>query len=64
LGVWHGVDGPTPQKALTVEKLLTIVAGCKDRNHKRGQGSSWTVALEEEEGEGYYPFIWTDMENE
>jgi hypothetical protein len=32
------------EKALTVKKLLTIAS-----NRKRGQGSSWTVAPEEEE---------------
>jgi hypothetical protein len=49
VGGWGGVDGPTPYKALTVEKLLTIAAGRKESNRKRGQGSSWTVAPEEEE---------------
>jgi hypothetical protein len=43
VGVGRGVDGPTPYKALTVEKLL-MTAG----NRKRGQGSSWTVVPKEE----------------
>jgi hypothetical protein len=49
LGVWRGVDGPTPWKTLTVDKLLTIAARRKESNRKRGQGSSWTVEPEEEE---------------
>jgi hypothetical protein len=44
LGVGRGIDGPTPENALTVEKLLTIA-----NNRKRSQGSSWTAAPEEKE---------------
>jgi hypothetical protein len=41
VGGWSG---------LTVENFLTIATGRKESNCKRGRGSSWPVAPEEEEG--------------
>jgi hypothetical protein len=43
-GLGVGLTAPPRKKALTVAKLLTVVAGRKKSNRKRGQGSSWTVA--------------------
>jgi hypothetical protein len=42
-----GLTASPSKKALTVEKPLNIA----ESNRKRGQGSSWTVAPEEEEEE-------------
>jgi hypothetical protein len=46
IGGWAWGWWPHPVQSLSVEKLLTIAG-----NRKRGQGSSWTVATEEEEEE-------------